>query len=77
MEDIVVKPSMEEAALRAHTGWEAFMVEEVFKVEAVSMVAEAAVAIENSSPITAAERHKSASPSGMLLGSKEDFSCVI
>jgi hypothetical protein len=46
-------------------------------VEAASMVAEAAVAIENSSPITAAERHKSASPSGMLFGSKEDFSCVI
>jgi hypothetical protein len=72
---------MEEAALRAHMGWEAFIVEEVaafmVAVEAASMVAEAAVAIENSSPITAAERHKSASPSGMLLGSKEDFSCVI
>ena len=77
----MVKPFTEEAALWAHTGREAFMVEEVaaFMVaeEAASMVAEAAVVIENSSPITAAERHKSASPSGMLLGSKEDLSCVI
>jgi hypothetical protein len=45
------------------------MVEEVFKVEAVSMVAvaAAAVAIENTTPIVGAERHKSASPSGVLL----------
>ena len=73
-EDIVVKPSMEEAALWAHTGWQAFMVEEAFKVEAASTVAaeaasmvaaEAAVTIEDSTPITAAERHKSVSPSGM------------
>jgi hypothetical protein len=42
------------------------MVEEVFKVEAASMVA-AAVAIENTTPIVGAERHKSASPSGVLL----------
>jgi hypothetical protein len=52
------------------------MVEEVFKVEAASMVAVAAasmvaavaaVAIENTTPIVGAERHKSASPSGVLL----------
>jgi hypothetical protein len=41
------------------------------------MVAAAAVAIENTTPTMGAERNKSASPSGMLLGSNEDFSCVI
>ena len=67
----MVKPSMEEAALRAHMGWEAFIVEEVaafmVAVAAASMVAAAAVAIENTTPIVGAERHKSPSPSGVLL----------